>query len=162
MKNLYHFNFLVFMVFSAKIYSQVSTPSNAGSAADYVGWNAAQAFPLLVEHKGNQSINFSTNGFQRMTIRNGLGVAGGFVGIGPNFSAPTNLLHLNAARNSFSQFTNGTTGATGTDGLLVGVADGGAGTAGHAWINQQENFPIDFFTNAAQRMIIMNVNSNIV
>jgi hypothetical protein len=93
---------------------------------------------------GNVPLKISSNTIQRIFVNGGSAITGGFVGIGPNFSAPTNLLHLNAARNSFSQFTNGTTGATGTDGLLVGVADGGAGTAGHAWINQQENFPIDF------------------
>lgn len=52
--------------------AQISNLTNGpGIATDYVGWNAAQAFPLTIHHKGNQPVLFGTNGPSQ-----------GFVGIG--------------------------------------------------------------------------------
>ena len=33
-----------------QINAQVSSTTNAGLSTDYVGWNAAQAFPLQIRH----------------------------------------------------------------------------------------------------------------
>ena len=76
------------------IHAQVSTPFNFGIAANYVGWNAAQGFPLTVAHKGNFPINFQTSSVQRMTIRGQVGPTQGYVGIGTNFLTPTHLLDV--------------------------------------------------------------------
>ena len=81
--------------------AQVSTPFNFGFPANYVGWNAAQAFPLTIAHKGNQPLNFQTNGTQRMTILN----TTGFVGIGGGFLNP---LHLVDVRNGNINIGQGT------------------------------------------------------
>jgi hypothetical protein len=70
--------------------AQVSVLGNAGAAGNYCGWNAAQAFPVDVAHKGNYPINFQTNAIQRMTIMN----TTGFVGI--NIAAPNQLLTVDA------------------------------------------------------------------
>ena len=64
----------IMVLFNFISQAQVSVLGNAGAAGNYCGWNAAQAFPVRVEHKGNQPINFHTNGAQRMTI---LASAGG-------------------------------------------------------------------------------------
>jgi len=75
--NLLLISSMVFATISS-INAQVSTPFNFGFPANYVGWNAAQLFPVTVAHKGNLPINFQTNGTQRMTIMN----TTGFVDIG--------------------------------------------------------------------------------
>jgi hypothetical protein len=139
--------------------------SSQSSSIGHIGLNTAVSWcgytnnllPFHLEHRGTQSINFLTGGIQRMTI-NGTasGATQGFVGIGPGFLSPQNLLHVNAVRNSFAQFTNTATGSASGNGLLVGIVDGGPPAAGHAWINQQSNFPIDFFTNGTQRMTVKN------
>ena len=61
------------MVFAtiSSINAQVSTPFNFGFPANYVGWNAAQLFPVTVAHKGNFPILFETNGINRMILDNG-------------------------------------------------------------------------------------------
>jgi len=80
---------------SLRAVSQVTTPANAGAATDYVGWNAAQAFPLSIKHEGNQPINFYTNAGagtfnnQRMIIN-----INGNIGIGTNFTNPLHLLDV--------------------------------------------------------------------
>ena len=82
-------------------YAQVSVPSNAGLPANYVGWNAAQLFPLIIQHKGAQPINFWTNNIHRMTILDGTGGASsGFVGIGNGFTDPKSRLHLHQLGNN--------------------------------------------------------------
>jgi hypothetical protein len=67
---------IALLLTAGTVNAQVSTPFNFGVAANYVGWNAAQGFPLTIAHKGNQPLNFQTNGTQRMTILN----TNGFVG----------------------------------------------------------------------------------
>ncbi len=70
--------------------AQVSSPTNAGVATDFVGWNAAQAFPLNINHKATSAasdINFLTRNTQRMVIDDA-----GRLGLG--LVAPNALLHL--------------------------------------------------------------------
>jgi len=75
---------IVMMNFNS--YSQVSVLGNAGAVGNYVGWNAAQLFPVTVAHKGNFPILFETNGINRMTIFGGTGGAtAGRIAIGNSF-----------------------------------------------------------------------------
>ena len=106
---------IVMMNFNS--YSQVSVLGNAGAAGNYVGWNAAQLFPVTVSHKGNFPINFQTNGTQRMTIMN----TTGFVGIGAGFTAPKSYLHIddNGIFGRMFQVTNVATGINVDDGFLI-------------------------------------------
>lgn len=48
---------LILLCLSLSLSSQVSTPFNFGGPADFVGWNAAQGFPLQIAHRGNQSVS---------------------------------------------------------------------------------------------------------
>jgi len=87
---------IVMMNFNS--YSQVSVLGNAGAVGNYVGWNAAQLFPVTVAHKGNFPILFETNGINRMTIFGGTGGAtAGRIAIGnsiPGTFVPLARLHL--------------------------------------------------------------------
>ena len=87
------------LLFNFKLKAQVThLGNNLGIPADYIGWDAAQLFPLTIQHLGTaptQPINFLTGGTQRMIITNGTGLTSGFVGIGDGFSTPQNLLHVN-------------------------------------------------------------------
>jgi hypothetical protein len=83
--------FIVLIVGTLKVSAQVSTPFNFGIATNYVGWNAAQAFPLQIRHNAAQPINFFTSNTQRMTI-----TPTGLVGIGNGANAPISLLHVNS------------------------------------------------------------------
>jgi len=58
-------------------YSQVTTIGNAGVATDYMGWNALQPFPLVIEHQGNFPIRIRTDGINR-----GQWTTGNFLGLG--------------------------------------------------------------------------------
>jgi hypothetical protein len=72
------------------------------------------------------------------------------VGIG--ISSPTNALQIDKgnATASYLQFTAGTTtGQTATDGLIFGID-----ASGNAVLNNQDNLPIIFSTNNAERMRI--------
>src|SRR5262245_49365929 len=83
-KQILFCSMLIWMIASAIVNAQVTTPANTGSSGDYVGWAGSEAFDLNVKHNGAYHINFHTNGTQRMTI---LGSTNpGFVGIGNGFS----------------------------------------------------------------------------
>ncbi len=56
------------------------------------------------------------------------------------------------------QYTNSGTGTTSSDGFQIGILGGGSN--GHAVFNQQENLPMLFNTNAAERMRILG-NGNV-
>jgi len=72
------------------------------------------------------------------------------VGIGT--SSPVFPLQITggAGVNSYAHFTNATTGNTASDGLSIGVASG----ATDAYIIQRESAPLNFYTNALERMRI--------
>ncbi|HNR18795.1 MAG TPA: hypothetical protein PKN75_02750 [Bacteroidia bacterium] len=93
MRNLIkYFILLLIITIDSKSNAQVSVLGNSGTGSNYVGWNAAQAFELNVQHLGQQNINLKTNGTHRLVIR---GSGNGFVGIGNGFNVPTSLLHIN-------------------------------------------------------------------
>ena len=71
------------------------------------------------------------------------------VGIGTN--SPNYRLHINrgSGNDVFSQFTNSSTGATSSDGLLIGI-----NSNGHAQLFQQDAFDIRFATDNVERMTI--------
>ena len=75
----------------------------------------------------------------------------GYVGIGTE--TPINLLHLAMADTSstYLQFSNSTTGHSGTDGFYIGV-NGGGTAAVNLW--NAENTNIRFATNNLERMTI--------
>ena len=88
--------------------AQVSVLGNNGIPSNYVGWNAAQTFPLQIRHNGNQPIDFITDNTHRLrimpsgttTVNNYPIDHDGFVGLStnPNFFnlvEPFSLLHLN-------------------------------------------------------------------
>ncbi|MGV3630418.1 MAG: tail fiber domain-containing protein [Bacteroidota bacterium] len=85
--------FIVLIVGTLNVSAQVSTPFNFGIATNYVGWNAAQAFPLQIRHNAAQPINFFTANTQRMNI-----TSTGTVGVGQ--TTPLSLLHLNSNGNA--------------------------------------------------------------
>src|ERR1700741_5379242 len=124
---------VVSLILRTTSFAQVTVPTNISPfGTPFVGWNGlGVSRPLQIRNDFNEPITMSTTGTQHLYIANGSNA--GRIGIGPSFSAPQSLLHLNTARDCFAQFTNGTTGAALANGFLVGVADGGASTAGHAY-----------------------------
>lgn len=49
------------------VHAQVTTPANAGSTGDFVGWdNTMLNDPLMIRHDANQPIDWYTNAIQRM------------------------------------------------------------------------------------------------
>lgn len=72
--------------------------------------------------------------------------------IGIGTTSPANQLHIQSAAAAYTrlQLTNNTTGTTGNDGLLVGVAQ----SNGHAHLLQNENKPLWMGTSGVERMRI--------
>ena len=102
MKEKIIYGIIFFALSQQKMQAQVSTPLNAGSTANYVGWDATNLFPLQIRHNANQPIDFYTNNSlnPRMRISNT-----GLVGIG--ITAPTSVLHLNKTNTGEMFRTNG-------------------------------------------------------
>ena len=142
--------------------AQVSTANNFGVAANYVGWDAAQAFPLNIQHLNNFNMNFRTNfaaapvgaGNRMIILNGGFGPGGGQIAMGnnlPNAFAPQGRLHLhhNVASNVSMRFTHAGTGLTATDGFQIGVdpAVTGANPLGLnvTRMNQWELAPMQFW-----------------
>ena len=105
------------------------------------------------------TLRFRLGLIQRMILKDGLGQV--HLGIGNNFSDPQHMIHIHTTPiiinfpplASMIGFTHNLTGATATDGFLVGIASDGS-----AELRQQEDLPIRIFTNEGslheQRMII--------
>jgi hypothetical protein len=105
------------------------------------------------------TIRFQLGPMQRMILRDGLAQV--HLGIGNNFSDPQHMIHVHTTPIIINQpppasmigFTHNLTGASATDGFLVGINSDGV-----AELRQQENLPIRIFTNDGvlheQRMII--------
>jgi hypothetical protein len=89
--------------------TQVSIPANAGALSDYVGWNAAQAFPLQIQHNatGQPITFFTSNGTptERMRL-----TPTGELGVGT--STPSSLLHLTSTTSGNIFRTNGPNNVT--------------------------------------------------
>lgn len=114
---------------SNHLHGQSSFNGHLGSvtATDWCGWNAASTIPFSIEHRGNQRINFSTNGFNRMFIDNGaVGITAGRIAMGNNLPAnfaPQARLHLHhtGGGNTNLLFTNIVTGSTLNSGFEIGM-----------------------------------------
>lgn len=77
-------------------------------------------------------------------------VVQGLLGVGA--SSPASALHVNTASPAtaiYSQFTNGTTLATASDGLLVGL-----NSSSEAVINMQESAALRLYTAGAERLVV--------
>ncbi len=107
----------------------------------------------------NIAVRMGTAGISRMFMQNNTGATAGFIGIGPSFTAPQSLLHLNLPTNNevCSQYTNLSTGSAFGDGLKVGVVSGFF--PGWAIIDQQGTKPLWFLTSGVSRMIINGSSS---
>ena len=88
---------LIMVLSNFRSNGQVDIVSHAGLSTYYVGWNAAQAYPLNITHNAAQPINFLTNSIQQMTILGSGNV--GFVGIGKSFTSPASLLSVDGTNN---------------------------------------------------------------
>ena len=136
--------FAFYLLFSfGSAYSQSSTLGHfvpGFPLVNWCGWDAATRIPFSIEHRGNQRINFSTNGFNRMFIDNGAaGIAAGRIAMGNNLPAnfaPQARLHLHhtGGGNTNLLFTNVVTGATLNDGLEIGMT-----VTGEAYFTNKEN-----------------------
>jgi hypothetical protein len=67
----------------------------------------------------------------------------GYLGVGT--ASPVQQLHVNSSSTGGIQVTNGTTGATSTDGLWLGVD-----SSGEAYVYNYENTGTRFYTNATE------------
>jgi hypothetical protein len=110
--------------------------------------NDARTFGIYGAHGGLSdafSIYDGTAGAHRLTIN-----TSGRVGIGT--TSPDRKLHINestAATSNFIHMTTAATGASGSNGLLVGI-----GSAGNAELWNYEAQPIIFATSSSERMRI--------
>lgn len=91
--------------------SQVSNLTNTSLIkSEFLGWDGFGIVKSLdIRNDFNQSINFSTNKTQRMTIS-----SSGFVGVGNNFNTPLSVLHVNGNKNNSGEVfrTNGPSNIT--------------------------------------------------
>jgi hypothetical protein len=134
---------IVCIAIFSSVFAQTAwdTQGNTLNAGDWIG--SQNGFPLQLRTDLAQPIIFQTNGAtERMRL-----TQTGFLGLGT--AAPVSLFHLNSATATAinSRFTNSATGVTATDGFSLGITTTGVGE-----IRQNENQPINFFTNNIERM----------
>jgi hypothetical protein len=131
----------VCMLAMLPLHAQVSTPANAGSTGDFVGWdNTMITDPLMIRHNANQPIQWWTNNALRMQLtptllnqnwawyqQNNLNFSG-HLGIGnPTPQTPLTYLHINSSPLNFITvgyrpwMRVGTFFTQGTDGLYTGM-----------------------------------------
>ena len=124
-------------------YTDETTTAGLGRGFD-VGKDGNQN--AFLQNWENTPMIFSTNATERMRILNN-----GDVGIGTN-AVPFAKLHLHkdgASQDVRIQFTDGTTGTTANDGIIVGkLADG------RGFLYNYENAELFFGTAGVQRMMI--------
>lgn len=130
------------------------------------GGNAPCPGPQCVDNTNNilgtidnVPLRVITNNVQRLHINQNIGLTSGFIGMGNGFNAPQSQIHLNDGKlPTYLQITNFLTNTlplnpSATDGFKLGIASDGT-----AEIRQQENLPINFFTNNIPRATILNNN----
>ena len=106
------------------------------------------------------TIRFNLGDIPRMILRDGFGQV--HVGIGNNFDNPQHMIHVHTTPIIISQpppasmigFTHNLTGASATDGFLVGI-----NTDGVAELRQQENADIVFYANNTKQLTISSDNN---
>lgn len=144
---------------STRLISQSSFNGHLGGnvTTDWCGWNAASPIPFSLEHRGNQQMQFSTNGFRRLIIDGGpgngnAGMNGGRIGIGNNLPAnfiPQSRIHIHqiglnnaVANNTYIRFTNSFTGPGANAGFAIGNSNGAFGPLGDVQMLQYQSAPI--------------------
>ena len=130
-------------------YTDETTTAGLGRGFD-IGKDGNQN--AFLENWENTAMRFTTNATERMRILNN-----GDVGIGTN-AVPFAKLHLHkdgASQDVRIQFTDGTTGTTANDGVIVGKLSDGRG-----FLYNYENAELFFGTAGTQRMMIM-ANGNV-
>jgi hypothetical protein len=125
-------------------YSQMSNGNVTHTNGLVVGINTSNEG--VVNMQDNKPLKFYTNNTQYMHISNV-----GDVAIGTNFSNPSGRLHqfVAGANNNFHYFGVGT-GGTGFKTFRIGIT-----SSNTVELNIDQNWPINFFTNSAQRMTIL-------
>jgi hypothetical protein len=94
-----NFTILILLIAFNKISGQSSSLTHLGGNGDWLGWDSSTLFPLSIEHRANQHINFSTNNAFRMRLTNN-----GRLGVGINTTA---TLNSTLTLNDFGPGTNG-------------------------------------------------------
>ena len=148
------------MLFPYVVGAQVTTPNNFGGVLDYVGWNAAQVFPLNIQHFGPQPIRFRTNfgaaplgaGNRMIITDGGFGNNGGQIAIGnnlPNAFIPADRFHVHQTGGpTYMRISANFTGNSATDGTSFGLRGVPPAALVAAFeVHQWETAPIDFYTN---------------
>jgi len=126
------------------------------STNDKIGIKIANAEVATVDTTGvvfndasaDRDFRVESNGEANMLF-----VDGGNDKVGIGTSSPANKLHLNESTSggNYLQVTNSTTGATSSDGLIVGL-----GASEDAYVWQYENQALIFATNNTERMRLLN------
>ena len=120
MKEKIIYGIIFFALSQQKMQAQVSTPLNAGSTANYVGWDATNLFPLQIRHNATgQPITFLTsNGTptERMRL-----TPTGELGLGTN--APASFMHLSTTATGNLFRTDGAAGNINRWQLFTGGAE---------------------------------------
>ncbi len=119
-------------------HAQVTVLGNVGGGPEYLGWSAANLFPLNISHQGNQFININQNNIARMRFQNlnnwtGLNGAAGVnqnrVMLSSNGTfqgTPMSILQLGSNLNNALQrnwMNVGTTYGSNLDIMYVGLID---------------------------------------
>ena len=111
---------------------------NSSTSLDYAGLNA-----LTLSTLAAHPVSLGTNNTIQLTV-----AGSGNVGIGTNFAAPTEKLHIHNISGIATRMriTNGSTGATAADGSYIGLTN-----LLQLQINQLENSDILFLTAGVDR-----------
>jgi len=124
----------------------------AGTAVSRVLMDATET--VFNDNSKNLDLRVETDGNANTLFVNG---EKDYVAIGTNsdFAAGASVLHLHqpdATSNAYLHITQEDGGATASDGMSIGVLDGGA----NAVIRNRENGYLKFWTNNTSRMTILN------
>jgi len=118
------------------------------------GVDGSSSTPALQGTDSNTGISFpaadtvaiNTGGSERARVD-----SSGRLGIGTTSPQQNLVIYNGTSDSSYTQYVNNTTGAAGSNGLLVGIA---SDETGLVWM--QDNSPVRFATNNAERMRITN------